>query len=262
MSTLRFALCAMLVTGCRGDARRSGHSATAEPPGTAASATWPGSPVDSSIPAPDWGAIQADTIVIFQYTSFVRPLRQLGVSPRDSSDFTPYNVDMEPDIFSFFVERERYLVEPEGQAFHLTAAEALQRFALPLDSGMHIERLSFIRFKGDPVFVYEQTDNEGGSGFVARLDATTTQLKWAVRVPGFNVSFALLDDSDLYVTCIGFVGKLDLSAGKYAWRHDNLYETERFNDFGRPRLSGGTITIPANGRLFVADRRTGRRIKQ
>ena len=216
---------------------------------------------ETATSAVDWRAITADTIVITHYTQFVRPLRQLGVSPRDSNDFTPYNAGMEPDTFSFLADGQRYLVDPEGHAMRLTAAQTLQRFALSLDTGMHVERLGFTRVQGDPVFLYQQTDNEGASGFVARFDAITLHPKWAVRVPGFNVGFALVDGADLYVTCIGFVGKLDLFTGKYSWRHDNLYQTEGFNDFGRPRLIGDTVEVPANGRrLFVADRGTGRRI--
>jgi hypothetical protein len=187
-------------------------------------------------------------------------LHQLGTAPQDSDDFAPYSAQ-EPDTFSFLADGERYLVDPEGRALRLTAAQTIQRFALPLDTGMHVERLGFTRFQGDPVFLYQQTDNEGASGFVARFNANTFQRKWLVRVPGFSVGFALLEDADLYLTCIGFVGKLDLSTGKYAWRHDNLYQTEGFNNFGRPRVSGDTVAIPANGgRLFVAERRTGRRI--
>jgi len=170
---------------------------------------------------------------------------------------------MEPDTFSFLVDRERYLIDPEGRALPLTAAHTLQHFALALDTGMHVERLSFTHVQGDPVFLYQQTDNEGASGFIARFDAATLQLKWVVRVPGFNVGFALLNGPDLYVTCFGFVGKLDLSTGKYTWRHDNLYQTEGYNDFGRPRLIGDSVEIPANGgRLFVAERGTGRRNRQ
>ena len=256
-------LCVVLIAGCRGDARDHRSSRTAERVDSVGAAPQSQQPLEDTIGSrSDLRTSPADTITLSEYTSFVRPLRLLGVSPKDAGDFTPYSTDMEPDTFSFIVDHERYLVRPHGDAFRLSDGQSVQGFALPLDTGLYIERLGFMRFQADPVFLYQQTDNEGASGWVARLDAAGLKVKWSVRVPGFNFGYAFLHGSDLYVACFGFVGKLDLSTGTYIWRHDNLYQTEGFNAFERPQLRGDTVAIAADGgRMFLADWRTGRRIK-
>jgi hypothetical protein len=255
-------LCVVLIAGCRGDAPGDRSSGKAVQAGSVDALPRSQPAADSDASGRDLRAIRADTITLSQYTTFVRPLRRLNVLPKDPDDFTPYGTDMEPDTFSLLVDHERYVVDPHGKALRLSVAQSAQMFALPLDTGLHIERLGFMRFQTDPVLLYQQTDNEGASGWVARFDSAGLQLRWSVRVPGFNVGYALLDGSGLYVTCFGFVGKLDLATGTYIWRHDDLYKTEGFNFFERPQLRGDTVAIAANGgRMFLAERRTGRRIK-
>jgi hypothetical protein len=255
-------LYAVFVIACRRSDAPNAASSPAESRDTTASAPLVHTP-DSGRAAPDWRVIPADTIVMSQYTQFARPLRRLGISPKDPDDFTPYSSEMESDTFSFVTVGEHYVIGPDGIGWRLINDQTQQPFVLPLDTGLYVERLGFTRFQGDPLFIYQQTDNEGASGWVARFDANTLRLKWSARVPGFNVGFALLDAAYLYVTCFGFVGKLDLSTGQYAWRHDNLYHTEGFNVFEHPKLTGDTLTIRANGgRLFLVEPRSGRRIRR
>lgn len=199
-----------------------------------------------------------DTLRLSVYPQFVRPLEHLSRCPRVPGDFTSYTTDMEPEPFVFLVGAERYQLQPDGQGVRVVGTDAMP-FAIPVDTGLHLERLTFTRFDDDPVFLYQITDNEVGTSRVARLDNASLRVKWVSKVPGFNLGYALRDGSHLYVTCIGFVGKLDLTDGRYLWRHDNLYQTERFNDFRPPRLAGDTVFFPAGRRRLPVDRQTGRR---
>jgi len=71
----------------------------------------------------------------------------------------------------------------------------------------------------------------------------------------------LRDSSALYVTCIGFVGKIDLESGTFMWKYDNLYSHGAFNDFRTPRIAGDSVIFDSNGgHRFVVDRRDGRRL--
>jgi hypothetical protein len=119
--------------------------------------------------------------------------------------------------------------------------------------------LAFTRVDGDPVFVVQETDNEVGAGFVIRLDSLSLTQKWTAHVPGFNIGFPLLDGHDLYVTCIGFVGKLSLENGQYSWRFDDLYATEKFTAFDRPRIKGDTVDFPSGSRAVRVHRASGQR---
>jgi len=202
--------------------------------------------------------VAADTITMGAYVQFVRPLRHLSLRG-DSNDFRPYNADTEPDTFSLLVPGEQYVIAPSGTAYRRAKPDTPQRFVLPVDTALFIERLAFTRIEGDPVFVIQETDNESAAGFVVRLDSASLMRRWMAGIPGFNIGFALREGRYLYVTCIGFIGKLDLSTGKYVWRHDDLYATEKFNNFDRPRIRGDTVEFPAGGRILRVERQTGRR---
>jgi hypothetical protein len=124
-----------------------------------------------------------------------------------------------------------------------------------------IERLAIGWVGPDPLFIYQVTDREGAGGFAARLDSRTLRLKWSARLPGFNVGVALLDESAAYVTCFGFVGKMDLQTGRYLWRREGLYESDSLNYFAAPELVGDTLLLRANeGKTLRLDRRSGRRL--
>jgi hypothetical protein len=218
-------------------------------------------PAPASPGAPDLAdfAVGSDTIAIGEYIQFVHPLRKLGVQPLDSDDFGPYDTEEQPDSFSFRVPGEWYLVGPFG-AGHRLVSDLGSMLFLPVEPGLFIERLAFTRVDGDPVFVIQATDNEAGVGIVVRLDSLNLTRRWRADIPGFNVGFALRDGHHLYVSCIGFVGKLDLNSGRYVWRHDDLYATEQFNNFDRPRINGDAVEFPAGDRTFRVDRKTGRRL--
>jgi hypothetical protein len=205
----------------------------------------------------------ADTITNSHHTQFVRTLQFLAADRGSTNAPSKHVASSDRDTFLFESEGERYLVECRGLVTRHTSKGGIRSFGLPLDLQAYIEMLSFMRFEGDPVFVYQQTDGDGANGLVVRLDSVTLEPKWTARIPAFNLGVALRNYSDLYVTGIGFVGRLNLTTGEYLWRHDDLYHTEGFNSFGPPRLVGDMLEIDANGeRTFVVDWRTGRRVSR
>lgn len=64
--------------------------------------------------------------------------------------------------------------------------------------------------------------------------------KWNIEITGFNTCPCLREDSFLYFTGSGFIGKIDLETGKYVWSHklDNSA-----NSFKLPILSEDKITF-------------------
>lgn len=73
----------------------------------------------------------------------------------------------------------------------------------------------------------------------------------------------------LYVTAIGFVGKLDLNSGRFAWKNAELARPGgMYTYFDRPRIEGGRVVFagkpqdPANpfpdeSKVLLVDDRTG-----
>jgi hypothetical protein len=115
---------------------------------------------------------------------------------------------------------------------------------------------------------WQETDMEGATSFVTRLDPKTNTQKWTASIPAFSLGQPVMEDRYAYVTCIGFVGKLDLENGGYAWKHDQLYDQESyaFNSFEEPLVLEKQVVFPGvNGRSrqidsLIIDKESGQRI--
>jgi len=104
-------------------------------------------------------------------------------------------------------------------------------------------KLYYAEYKGDLLLIGEVSDSDYGMGFIARLDGATLRMKWKRVINGFNVGQGLLDGAYAYVTGIGFVGKVNLKSGAYAWRHEDLYghKNSAFNAFELPEVEGDVV---------------------
>jgi hypothetical protein len=122
-----------------------------------------------------------------------------------------------------------------------------RHFNLRLEGRYFIEGIRFAIHEGDVLLVCDLNDGEAGAGLVTRLEQPSMRALWRQEIPAFNVGEPLRDGHALYVTGIGFVGKLDLRTGKYDWSHDGLYderadEAEKsFNSFEAPELAGDEV---------------------
>lgn len=99
------------------------------------------------------------------------------------------------------------------------------------------------------LLLFHESDYFGPQGdFVAGGILRVTPrgaVRWAARSEG-NVGPPLVSRAFAYVTGIGFVGKLDLRSGRYAWRHGDLYRTPGlYNGFALPHRDRGGIVFPA-----------------
>jgi hypothetical protein len=76
-------------------------------------------------------------------------------------------------------------------------------------------------------------------------------MKWKRSIPAFNVGQALIEEDHAYVTAVGFVGKVNLMSGTFAWKHDKLYTNglrnddsygdSNFTSFELPKVEGDLV---------------------
>jgi len=170
--------------------------------------------------------------------------------------------DFRPDRFTFSAGGFQYSVKADGTGVRSAQGGTSQRFRLPVDSDKWIERLWYLPIERDIVLICEDSDGESGGGIVVRLAGQRLQRRWVAKLPGFNIGEGLLDGAYLYVTAIGFVGKLDLNAGKFAWAHENLYQNPygdgRFSAFKRPILRDDVVVFTDGTNTIVVDKQSGK----
>ena len=174
---------------------------------------------------------------------------------------------------------EAFEFEMNGLAYHVSANGNGRRtkgtksrgFNLHLDRGEAVSNLLYSEFEGDLLLLLH-TDIAGVPlGFVTRLEQPSMRGLWRQRIPAGDVGQPLRDGHDLYVTGLGFVGKLDLRTGEYAWLHDDL-EVERgdgskpLHTFDEPELDGDAVLFRERPvynprRTLVLDRKSGKVIR-
>ena len=147
--------------------------------------------------------------------------------------------------FEFLSGGYQYRVSGNGKG-HRTGNDKRLSFNLRLAPHDYLRHnLYFSEYQGDLLLICEVSDSDYGMGFIARLDAATLRIKWKRVIPGFNVGQGLLDGAFAYVTGIGFVGKVNLKSGAYAWGHRDLYgqANSAFNSFALPEVEGSVVVF-------------------
>jgi hypothetical protein len=159
----------------------------------------------------------------------------------------------EQSDFEFSSSSYKYVLASDGRGRREGGNGPVRRFDLRLHKNDYLTRdLYYAEYEGDLLLVCEYSDSEYGAGFIARLDGATLAMKWKRGTPAFNVGPALMEDKFAYVTAIGFVAKVNLETGAFAWKHDNLYRTipkkkgqpyadADFNSFELPEVKGDIV---------------------
>ena len=149
-----------------------------------------------------------------------------------------------PDTASFEFSSGGYQYRVSGNGKGHRSGNNKRSFSLRVAPNDYLTReLYYAEYEGDLLLIAEVSNGDYGMGFIARLDGATLRMKWKRVIPGFNVGQGLLDGAFAYVTGIGFVGKVNLKSGAYAWWHTDLYgqANSGFNIFALPEVEGNVV---------------------
>jgi hypothetical protein len=176
-----------------------------------------------------------------------------------------------PTAFDFESNGFSYHVSLNGNGWR-TKGDKTRRFNLHLDNREEIRRLYFSEYEGDVLLLCETDDSDnggggasdGGGGAIWRLEQPSMRARWKQRVPTPGGINTLREGASLYVAGRGFIARLDLKTGEYAWRHGgaNDVEAEERQDskekddkqeerqdvipagfYGAPEVAGDTVTF-------------------
>ena len=180
------------------------------------------------------------------------------------------NATPEPEAFEFEMDGFAYHVKANGNG-RRTKGRRVRGFNLRLDGGEAVANLLYTEFEGDLLLLLHTNIGDVGLGFVTRLEQPSMRGLWRQRIPARDVGRPLRDGHDLYVTGEGFVGKLDLRTGAYAWQHDDLEVgrgagSKPVRTFDEPELDGDAVLFRERPvynprRTLVLDRKSGKVIR-
>jgi len=164
---------------------------------------------------------------------------------------------------TFELAGTKFRIDNNGAGQRVTPDGASRAFKLPFgDTGDGTEAglgsVYFVPYGRDIIIVYGVGTVEAAWGQIARLNPSSPSPVWNATISGFNVGEGVVEDRFLYQTAFGFVGKLDLESGKYAWKHEGLYDASRasFNSFEVPEVLADEIIFTETFDAESAVRRT------
>ncbi|HEX7956036.1 MAG TPA: hypothetical protein VF508_03785 [Pyrinomonadaceae bacterium] len=170
-------------------------------------------------------------------------------SPKPARQFReagPLNGQTSPDPegFEFELNGFSYHVRRNGNGWR-KKGERTRRFNLRLEAG-GLARVYYADYGGRLLLVCEADDAENGGGFVTLLEQPSMRARWQQTYHAHNVGEPLREGRALYVTGVGFVGRINLETGQFDWQHDDLYDAgggaaDNFVAFETPELAGGAV---------------------
>lgn len=164
--------------------------------------------------------------------------------------------------FEFPVAGFKYHVARTGLGSRTDGDSPARPFNLHLSKGDYIRALYYAEYQGDALLLIEVSNGAYGAGFILRVGGAQPDIKWKQAIPDINVGRGLLDEDFAYITAKGFVAKVDLRTGGYAWRHEDLANGSAFEAFDPPGLDGNKVLFPSRGRgrkaALAVNRQTGR----
>ena len=180
------------------------------------------------------------------------------------------NATSNPEAFEFEMRGFAYHINANGNG-RRTKGKKARGFNLRLDRGESIARILYSEFEGDLLLLLHTNIAGVGLGFVTWLEQPSMRGLWRQRIPASDVGEPLRDGRNLYVTGMGFVGRLDLRTGEYVWQHDDLEvvrgeEPPPLHTFGEPEVQGDAVLFRERPvynprRTLVIDKKSGKVIR-
>jgi hypothetical protein len=135
-----------------------------------------------------------------------------------------------PTAFEFESGGFSYRVAANGNG-RRTKRDKTRRYNLHLNSGESIRRLLFSEYGDDLLLLCEVDAGEAGpSVVIARLEQPSMRALWKQSAPSDGLD-TLRRGGSLYLGGAGFVARLELNDGAYAWQHrDRREETDEEGD--------------------------------
>lgn len=140
-----------------------------------------------------------------------------------------YTSDVKADTMFLYFGSDKILITPKGKAFKNN------ELFFDIQPEGNIQKL-FPIVVGDDIivfYVFSPVDGEAGS-FAKRISLKGKNMIWETPVYGFNLARPIVIEDYAYLSTIGFVGKLNISDGKFIWKLDNLNKNGKYICFNEP----------------------------
>lgn len=124
-----------------------------------------------------------------------------------------------------------------------------------------IGRILFFEHNGNLICFYDIGYSEGERGELRCFGKNLKQI-WKKAVPlEANIGEPLIRDNFIFITTMGYVGKIDLTNGKVLWEYNNLFRSadNAYNSFNQPAYEVGKVIFrDRRQNKIIVDDETGK----
>lgn len=148
-----------------------------------------------------------------------------------------------PTYFRLYHNQANILVTWSDDNVDLPNDYFWKQVKLDVESGFVVDKLLFTPYHDDLMLAYTVSDGEYKTSYVSRIDGQTLEPVWNAIVPAFNMGVPAIQKQYIYVTSIGFIGKINVETGEYVWKHEDLWQRNDggYNSFALPILNGEQV---------------------
>lgn len=110
-----------------------------------------------------------------------------------------------------------------------------------VNSKLPISKLYIHPSGNDFIVFYEYHDAGSAGSHAKKFSANKSTAVWETPVYAFNLSQPLIVGDYAYLSTMGFLGKLNLNDGTYAWKFENL--DKKFESFSQPKFFKDSLVL-------------------
>ncbi len=176
-------------------------------------------------------------------TASAQPSRNFAEAAKEGPNASAFVIDK----WKFTLNGTPYEITKEGK-ISKNFKSGRKSAQLKIGADEELSRIVYYaQHEADLLILTEVQAGGDGASVLYRVDPGSLKTKWIVSIPGFNVANGLIEGNSVYLAAIGFVAKVELRNGRYAWKHDDLYRKYKkdgaFNIFETPKIEEDRIVF-------------------
>jgi hypothetical protein len=174
------------------------------------------------------------------------------------------NSDFLPDTLFFNLQGNKLMVTSNGKVY-----KPNDSLLFDIRAEFQIADLYLYPIDNDIVAVYVDDDGDAAGSFAKRISLSNDRIIWTTEVGAFNLGKPVIYNNYMYLSTIGFIGKLNLNTGKFDWKFENLYDEGKYNGFSEPGFYKNSLVAfaakqPVAARIdtIVVDEKQGKIVRK
>jgi hypothetical protein len=170
-----------------------------------------------------------------------------------------YTNENRPDTMFLVLGGDSMFITPKGKVYKN------KKLFFDIRSKLEIRKIFFQPTGENLVVFYEYSDADGGGSMAKKISAGQNKIIWETPIFAFNMAVPAIRGDFAYLSTMGFVGKLNMTDGKYAWNFENI--DKKYSSFNEPELLNDSVILftrkidPMIADSILVDDRNGKILK-